>query len=220
MTFVSTVVGVGAVGHARSAWSKGLVGAGKLLVRSRYADRQLAGRVHESAMQYHRGVPVYGGGITRQLAGGATVSIFGTIHQGIDIDTTPALSATAARTALQNLSGGAALVSGPLPALTVFPLPDRSYALTWRSPNGELPDGSPIVTVDIVAHEIDSRRHPFLGNRYADRGPVTPVQGRPTAMATLSLVRVPYPAIGRTDGGTVWSIRLSRDEGVLVIGVL
>ena len=27
MTFVSTVVGVGAVGHARSAWSKGLVGA-------------------------------------------------------------------------------------------------------------------------------------------------------------------------------------------------
>ena len=27
MTFASTVVGVGAVGHARSAWSKGLVGA-------------------------------------------------------------------------------------------------------------------------------------------------------------------------------------------------
>ena len=83
-----------------------LVRADELVIRSRYADRQLAGRVHESAMQYHRGVPVYGGGITRQLAGGATVSIFGTIHQGIDIDTTPALSATAARTALQNLSGG------------------------------------------------------------------------------------------------------------------
>ena len=83
-----------------------LVRADELVIRSRYADRQLAGRVHESAMQYHRGVPVYGGGITRQLAGGATVSIFGTIHQGIDIDITPALSATAARTALQNLSGG------------------------------------------------------------------------------------------------------------------
>ena len=110
-----------------------LVRADELVIRSRYADRQLAGRVHESAMQYHRGVPVYGGGITRQLAGGATVSIFGTIHQGIDIDTTPALSATAARTALQNLSGGAALVSGPLPSLTIFPLLDRSYALTWHA---------------------------------------------------------------------------------------
>ena len=110
-----------------------MVRADELVIRSRYADRQLAGRVHESAMQYHRGVPVYGGGITRQLAGGATVSIFGTIHQGIDIDITPALSATAARTALQNLWGGAALVSGPLPSLTIFPLPDRSYALTWRA---------------------------------------------------------------------------------------
>ena len=110
-----------------------LVRADELVIRSRYADRQLAGRVHESAMQYHRGVPVYGGGITRQLAGGATVSIFGTIHQGIDIDTTPALSATAARTAFQNLSGGAALVSGQLPSLTIFPLPGGSYALTWRA---------------------------------------------------------------------------------------
>ena len=174
-----------------------LVGAGELLVRSRNVARQLSGRVHESAMQYHRGVPVYGGGITRQLAGGATVSIFGTIHQGIDIDITPGAFRHGGQDGAPESVGGAALVSGPLPSLTIFPLPGRSYALTWRSPNGELPDGSPIVTVDIVAHEIDARRHAFLGNRYADRGPATPVQGRPTAMATLSLVGVPYPAIGQ-----------------------
>ena len=135
-----------------------MVGAGELLVRTRNADRQLAGRVHESAMQYHRGVPVYGGGITRQLAGGATVSIFGTIHQGIDIDITPALSATAARTALQNLSGGAALVSGPLPALTIFPLPDRSYALTWHATMSDARTYFLDADSGQIIWEIDERR--------------------------------------------------------------
>ncbi len=135
-----------------------MLGAGELLVRSRNADRQLAGRVHESAMQYHRGVPVHGGGITRQLAGGATVSIFGTIHQGIDIDITPALSATAARTALQNLSGGAALVSGPLPALTIFPLPDRSYALTWHATMSDFRTYFLDADSGQIIWEIDERR--------------------------------------------------------------
>ena len=135
-----------------------LVRADELVIRSRYADRQLAGRVHESAMQYHRGVPVHGGGITRQLAVGATVSIFGTIHQGIDIDTTPALSATAARTALQNLSGGAALVSGPLPSLTIFPLPDRSYALTWRATMSDFRTYFLDADSGQIIWEIDERR--------------------------------------------------------------
>lgn len=135
-----------------------LVRADELVIRSRYADRQLAGRVHESAMQYHRGVPVYGGGITRQLAGGATVSIFGTLHQGIDIDTTPALSATAARTALQNLSAGAALVSGPLPSLTIFPLPDRSYALTWRATMSDARTYFLDADSGAIVWEIDERR--------------------------------------------------------------
>ena len=135
-----------------------LVRADELVIRSRYADRQLAGRVHESAMQYHRGVPVYGGGITRQLAGGATVSIFGTIHQGIDIDTTPALSATAARTALQNLWGGAALVSGPLPSLTIFPLPDRSYALTWHATMSDARTYFLDAGSGAIIWEIDERR--------------------------------------------------------------
>ena len=135
-----------------------LVRADELVIRSRFADRQLAGRVHESAMQYHRGVPVHGGGITRQLAGGATVSIFGTIHQGIDIDTTPALSATAARTALQNLSAGAALVSGPLPSLTIFPLPDRSYALTWRATMSDARTYFLDADSGAIVWEIDERR--------------------------------------------------------------
>ena len=62
-----------------------------LVLVSRQPDVSLSGRVHEAFKQYHAGVPVYGGGISRQLANGLTVSIFGTIHQGIDLDITPQL---------------------------------------------------------------------------------------------------------------------------------
>ena len=58
-----------------------LVRADVLVLASRQPDVSLSGRVHEAFKQYHAGVPVYGGGISRQLANnGLTVSIFGTIH--------------------------------------------------------------------------------------------------------------------------------------------
>lgn len=65
----------------------------ELRLASRTPDRYLPARVHEGLMQYHEGVPVLGGGLSRQLAGGVTVSIFGTLHEGIDVDTTPLVSA-------------------------------------------------------------------------------------------------------------------------------
>ena len=38
----------------------------ELVPASRQADRHMLGRVHESFMQYHQGVPVHGGGVSRQ----------------------------------------------------------------------------------------------------------------------------------------------------------
>ena len=74
-----------------------LVRADALVLASQQPDVSLSGRVHETFQQYHAGVPVYGGGISRQLANtGLTVSIFGTIHQGIDLDMTPQLAQTEA----------------------------------------------------------------------------------------------------------------------------
>ena len=70
-----------------------LVRADALVLASQQPDVSLSGRVHETFQQYHAGVPVYGGGISRQLANtGLTVSIFGTIHQGIDLDMTELVS--------------------------------------------------------------------------------------------------------------------------------
>ena len=50
---------------------------------SRTPDRHLSERVHQGFMQYHEGVPVLGGGVSRQLAAGVTVSVFGTLNEGI-----------------------------------------------------------------------------------------------------------------------------------------
>ena len=62
-----------------------LVRADALVLASQQPDVSLSGRVHETFQQYHAGVPVYGGGISRQLANtGLTVSIFGTIYQEMD----------------------------------------------------------------------------------------------------------------------------------------
>ena len=52
---------------------------GDLVVMSRRGDRALAGRTHEYLAQVVAGIPVHGGGITRQLDRSVTVSLFGTM---------------------------------------------------------------------------------------------------------------------------------------------
>ena len=57
---------------------------GELRVRQTREDPLVPGRTHQRADQYHRGVRVFGGDIARQLRGGATESVFGTVYEGID----------------------------------------------------------------------------------------------------------------------------------------
>ena len=109
-----------------------LIRSGELVVVSRRADRLLAERVHEHLVQYVAGVRVVGGGVTRQLDRGVTVSLAGTVHRDIGIDTAPALSAAAAGRRMER-AAGAALVRGSVPELVILPLPDGSYALAYRA---------------------------------------------------------------------------------------
>ena len=105
---------------------------GDLVVTSRLDDRALPGRSHEYLAQVVDGIRVLGGGVSRQLdAGGATVSLFGTVHRGIDLDTTPTLSAAEVASHLEQAHDGR-LVAGWRPVLVVLPLPDGSYALSYR----------------------------------------------------------------------------------------
>ena len=110
-----------------------LVRADALVLASRQPDVSLSGRVHETFQQYHAGVPVYGGGISRQLANtGLTVSIFGTIHQGIDLDMTPQLAQTEALALLEQRAG-AGPATDDLPTLAILPTPFDTYVLAYRA---------------------------------------------------------------------------------------
>ena len=109
-----------------------LVRDGELVVRKVRTDTMIEGRSHERYDQYFQGVRVFGGDIARQVADGATESIFGTLHTVTGLQTRPKLSADGARDAFEKLSGG------PLPEnreieLVILPKDDGGYALTYRT---------------------------------------------------------------------------------------
>ena len=104
---------------------------GDLTVASRLVDRSLPGRAHEYLAQTVNGIPVVGGGISRQLEAGATVSLFGALLEDIDVDVTPALSAAEAALLVEEAWSGR-VAAGRRPALVVLPLPDGAHALAYH----------------------------------------------------------------------------------------
>src|SRR5437773_6091115 len=79
--------------------------SGELRLRQHRTDTLKAGREHDHLDQYYKGVRVFGGDVARQSERGVTVSLFGTIYEGIDIDTNPRLSAEEARDAIEQAAG-------------------------------------------------------------------------------------------------------------------
>ena len=63
-----------------------MVRARQLVVLYSQADPTIEGRRHETLAQYFQGIPVFGGSLSRQTARGATVSIIGTLFEGIAAD--------------------------------------------------------------------------------------------------------------------------------------
>jgi bacillolysin len=103
-----------------------------LRVRRTTEDTELSGRVHERLDQFYKGVRVYGGDIARQTERGLTVSIFGTIYEGIDLDVRPALSIDDVKAVLERESG-VALGPGRIPELVILPDDAGGYRLTYRA---------------------------------------------------------------------------------------
>ena len=69
---------------------------GQLAMRLEREDTLMPGRRHARFTQMVNGVPVYGADVARQIdEKGLTVSIFGTVYEGIDISTEPASTPTA-----------------------------------------------------------------------------------------------------------------------------
>ncbi|MCE2541146.1 MAG: M4 family metallopeptidase [Acidobacteria bacterium] len=109
----------------------GMARTGELVAVSSLDDASIEGRTHEYLAQYFAGIPVFGSGVSRQLDGsGVTVSLFGTLHPNIDVDTAPALSGAEVAALLEELHGGEILAGGA-PSLGILPLADGSYALAY-----------------------------------------------------------------------------------------
>ncbi|GEM_PF-596093 len=69
-----------------------MITAGELVLEATHVDTQISGRKHEGFVQSFQGIPVYGANIARQTDRGETISIFGSIHTGIDINPNPLFS--------------------------------------------------------------------------------------------------------------------------------
>ncbi len=107
-----------------------LIRIGRLSFTSAQEDTMLRGRRHERLQQSHRGVPVFGGQIVRQIDNRSALSVFGRLYEGIAIDVEPRISANqAALAALQAESVGATLDGEPLLGI----LPEvQGYVLSYR----------------------------------------------------------------------------------------
>jgi Zn-dependent metalloprotease len=99
-----------------------------LRIRDVEADGLVPDRQHQRLDQYHRFVRIVGGDVTRQLGPDGTVSIFGVLHTGINLNTTPALSADEARLAIGRAVDGRARDAAP--ELVVLPMSD-GYHLAY-----------------------------------------------------------------------------------------
>ena len=108
----------------------GMTRTGELVVVSRQADRSLPGRTHEYLAQLFGGVQVHGGGVSRQLDRGATVSLFGTLYMDMDIDTAPVLTVADAASSLVQRTG-ASPVERLSSDLVILPLLGGSYELAY-----------------------------------------------------------------------------------------
>jgi thermolysin len=103
----------------------------ELRIRQRRDDLVLEGRNHERAEQFHEGVRVFGGDVTRQLSNGQVVSMFGTVYEGISLDPSPGVSESRALDVMREVAGG---IPDPndRPELTILPLDSGEFRLTWR----------------------------------------------------------------------------------------
>jgi hypothetical protein len=106
--------------------------AGELRVREVTPDGAVKGRTQQRLTQIYRGVPVFGGDVTRSLEGGRTVGILGALYTDIALEPVPTLTRADATAIFDHLTTGSA-GPGRTPELMVLPTDDGEYVLTYRA---------------------------------------------------------------------------------------
>ena len=129
--------------------------AGELRARKTEPDTMIPGRLHERLDRYYKGVPVFGADVARQVRNGETLSLYGGIYPGIDLDVSPTISPEAAIAAFEREIGRPASPAVK-PQLIVLPKDDGSYVLAYRmSQYTRL--SMPVVFLDARTGEVQLR---------------------------------------------------------------
>jgi len=143
---------------------------GELRLRRVRDDLLVPGRSHERFDQYFKGVHVVGGGVTRQLDGARTASVFGETYPAIDIDTTPQVSAEAALDAVAQRGPPDLGIDGQSqrPELAILPLDEGGYALAYqihsRTGMDRLVDFVDARTGRVILHYSNLQRQAAIGS--------------------------------------------------------
>jgi hypothetical protein len=106
--------------------------AGDLRVREVTPDGAVKGRTQQRLTQLYKGVPVFGGDVTRSLEEGRTVGILGALYRDIAVDPVPTLTPADATVIFDRLSSSSA-GPGRTPELIVLPTDGGQYVLTYRA---------------------------------------------------------------------------------------
>jgi bacillolysin len=154
-------IGLAAVGGADlRAWDAQvdrMVRSGQLEIRLEREDTLVPGRKHVRFTQLVNGVPVYGADVARQIDGtGLTVSLFGTVYEGIDISTDPGIDADRA-SAMVAADSGVVLGAGRLPRLMVLPRAGGTYRLVYTA-RVATPDDITLYFIDAHTGALVERR--------------------------------------------------------------
>lgn len=146
--------------------------AGTLRLGKSRGDTILPGRLHERFDQYVGGVRVLGAQLVRQTDEGRAVSVFGTVHPEIAIDTEPTVTREQALARAAELSGGEVLPNGT-PELIIVPRTNdeggTSYTLAW-SVNVATRADVAAVFVDAKSGALVDRRSHFRRDTVVGNG--------------------------------------------------
>ena len=182
---------------------------GALTVVSREADTVLRGRVHERLQQSIDGIPILGADLARQTRDGATVSLFGQLHLGIEVDTVPTVSRESAREQIA-AQARARLTATTDPRLVVRPLEAGGYALAWHA---EARTTTDVRTCDVDAHTGRVLRDDSIlksQGAASARGKGESGDTRPLAVSEAG---GRYVAVDRRRAATVTTFDLRGDAG-------
>jgi len=118
-----------------SAWNDVLAQmerAGDLRTTCVEDDLQVPGRRFERLQQSYKGVPIWGADIVRETDGASVRSVFGKLHNDLDLNTVPGITGDQAKSVIAEVFG-LTDTSGTEPVLVVLPTDDGRYALAWQA---------------------------------------------------------------------------------------